>query len=583
MKIRNNFIFYSLFFILVLAAILRLWNLADVPPSLTPDEASLGYNAYTILHTGKDMWGSPLPVIFKSFGDYTPGLYVYLTVPFVALFGLNEWSVRLPNALMGILVVWLMYQITRLLFNHTEVQLRHPEFISGSASMGKRQIPGQARNDRYVELLPVLAAFLAAVNPWLIMFSRGAWLPNVCLSLSLLGLYCLLIACRNAKYLLLTAISFGLALLSYQGAKLSVAIIGVLFLVIYRKELLRIDKKILGASLVVGLLISFPIILSVFNGNASRLSVVSVFSYPRSQEEVSHVLMQGNESVSSVTALLFHSEKLQFARVILGKWFNHFSGRFLFFEGDWENPRFSSPYQGMLLLIDLLLLPLGFYALSQTKGKGKWSILLWLVLAPLPAILSRDQVHAARSLNMSIPLIIISGFGLRWIIMKISQSKNILFRACFVCILVGTFTISLMYYFDSYYVHLPKHNAKHWDYGYKEVVLELSKNGYLQDGRQVIMQQSYEQPFIYFLFYQPSLRSNYIQYEESIVGDVGVVKQLGENTFQGLSYPFQFPKGTIVVADEVAAPVSLINSDFIIRKEIQRPDGTVAFRLLEAK
>ena len=40
--------------ILLLAAGLRLWNLGNIPPHLTPDEASLGYNAYSILKTGKD-------------------------------------------------------------------------------------------------------------------------------------------------------------------------------------------------------------------------------------------------------------------------------------------------------------------------------------------------------------------------------------------------------------------------------------------------------------------------------------------------------------------------------------------------
>src|SRR3989344_2913637 len=77
--------------IILTAAILRLWNLNNNPPSLTPDEAALGYNAYSILKTGRDEYGQFMPIIFKSFGDYIPGLHVHLTVPFVAVFGLNEW------------------------------------------------------------------------------------------------------------------------------------------------------------------------------------------------------------------------------------------------------------------------------------------------------------------------------------------------------------------------------------------------------------------------------------------------------------------------------------------------------------
>ncbi len=61
---------FLLIIILIIAAFLRLWRLESIPPSLTPDEAALGYNAYSVLKTGKDEYGKVLPIIFKSFGDY---------------------------------------------------------------------------------------------------------------------------------------------------------------------------------------------------------------------------------------------------------------------------------------------------------------------------------------------------------------------------------------------------------------------------------------------------------------------------------------------------------------------------------
>lgn len=141
--------------VLAVAAFLRLWHLGSVPPSLTPDEAALGYNAYSILHTARDEYGKFLPVIFKSFGDYKPGLYVYLTAPSVAALGLNEFSTRLPSALAGILSVYLIYFVIRELFPSLEI----------------------------------VAAFVAATNPYLIYFSRGAWEANVSLTLTLAGIY----------------------------------------------------------------------------------------------------------------------------------------------------------------------------------------------------------------------------------------------------------------------------------------------------------------------------------------------------------------------------------------------------------
>src|SRR3989344_1739996 len=126
--------------ILILAASLRLWRLGSIPPGLTADEASLGYNAYSIINSGRDFWGETFPIIFKSFGDYTPGLYVYLSIPFIAIFGLNEISVRLLSAISGILIVYLFY------------------LISG-------QVLKYSKYKEYERHGGIIAAFIASVNP----------------------------------------------------------------------------------------------------------------------------------------------------------------------------------------------------------------------------------------------------------------------------------------------------------------------------------------------------------------------------------------------------------------------------------
>jgi len=170
----------ALFFILFLALLLRLWKLGGIPPHLTPDEASLGYNAYSILKTGRDEYGELLPIIFKSFGDFKPGLYVYLTVPFVAIFGLTESAVRLPSSLAGVAAVWLIYLFVNKLF---EKQKKFSIF-NFQFSIGE------------------IAAFLLAISPWHIHFSRGAWEANVSLTLSLAGIYLFLRSFKSAKFLI---------------------------------------------------------------------------------------------------------------------------------------------------------------------------------------------------------------------------------------------------------------------------------------------------------------------------------------------------------------------------------------------
>src|SRR3989344_8926202 len=92
-----------LILIIILAALTRVLFLGQFPNGFTGDEAQQGYSAYSILKTGKDEWGQVLPIFPRGFGDYKPPLYTYLTIPSVAVFGLNIFAVRLPSALIGIL------------------------------------------------------------------------------------------------------------------------------------------------------------------------------------------------------------------------------------------------------------------------------------------------------------------------------------------------------------------------------------------------------------------------------------------------------------------------------------------------
>src|SRR3990170_1288457 len=98
-----------LFTILLFSAILRIWGLNKVPPELFGDELDVGYHAYSLLKTGRDYYGQLMPTYIHSFSEWRAPLLMYATVPFVATFGLNEWGVRLPSAVFGILSVYLLY------------------------------------------------------------------------------------------------------------------------------------------------------------------------------------------------------------------------------------------------------------------------------------------------------------------------------------------------------------------------------------------------------------------------------------------------------------------------------------------
>ncbi|OGM57813.1 hypothetical protein A3A50_02255 [Candidatus Woesebacteria bacterium RIFCSPLOWO2_01_FULL_38_20] len=547
--------------VIVIAGILRLWNLGNIPPHLTPDEASLGYNAYSILKTGRDEYGTLLPVIFKSFGDYKPGLYVYLTVPSVAVFGLNEFAVRLPSAIAGILTIMLLYKISKILFN---------------------------------EKIGLLAACLAVINPWLIHFSRGAWEANISLTLTLAGIYFFLTSFKDQKKLIVSAIFFALTLVTYQGAKLSTGIVIIILAVIYFKQILVFNRRYLLLGFISGILISFPIIFSLFSGKVGRLEVFSISSYRRPGAYLQNQLNQGNEKAGSLSYYLFHSEVFNTFRGITGRYFNHFSGRFLFFEGDWQNPRHSPPNQGEFLFADIILIILGLIILvkkglgkdpSTSSGQESIFILLWLVLAPLPAALSRDSVHAIRSLNMAIPIIIISSFGLVYIFENINKAR-VLRLVSFGFFIF--YILNFVYYLDTYFIHLPKHDSQLWDYGYKQIVETVTpiQNNY----KTIKVQQSFAQPYIYFLFFQKYDPAKYQKQAKLVASeyknDVGYVTKLDNIEFVPIDWSVnRGDNGTLIVGDPIRIPPEDSNdpSLFKLVKEIKYLDGQPAFRIIEVK
>jgi 4-amino-4-deoxy-L-arabinose transferase-like glycosyltransferase len=146
----------GLVLILILAFLLRTFALDRFPVGFTPDEASFGYDAFSLLNTGKDQWGKTLPLVLESFGDFKPPLYAYISIPFVALFDLERWVVRLPNALLGVGAIYITYLFVVEISRRTSFAR-----IYGGNKIG------------------IVAATLLAISSWHVMMSRGAFEANL--------------------------------------------------------------------------------------------------------------------------------------------------------------------------------------------------------------------------------------------------------------------------------------------------------------------------------------------------------------------------------------------------------------------
>ncbi|MFH1561402.1 MAG: phospholipid carrier-dependent glycosyltransferase [Patescibacteria group bacterium] len=503
--------------IFLLGFALRVWNVGNHPPLLW-DEAALGYNAYSILKTGKDEWGKVFPLVFRSFGDYKPGLYVYLTVPFVAIMGLNDWAVRLPSVIAGSLSPLLLFLLVRQIF-------------------GK---------DR----LAWLSALVLALLPWSIHFSRGAWEANVMVFFLLLGSWLWL---KGSRFSLLP---FLLALLTYQGAKMLVPLV---LLVLIFCQPVKLDRFKLGVGGLMLLWFGF----SLFGPTANRLKVLSLFSYQRPEAEVE--MIQQEDGQADFHFFLFHGEWLHRVRGFSVRYLNHFSPDFLAFSGDWSNPRHSAPYFGVIGHLNFIFLIFGLILFLLKKRKKKeYLFLVFLLLAPLPAALTRDIISGVRSLWMIVPIAFFVAYGIDWL----ADLKNVFLRRAF---LLATFLflfLDLFYWWDLYTVHMVAKSPIESLYGYRQAVDFIHQRQDQYD--QVLVGDFYGQPYIYYLFYTqypPKLfQARAVRSGDQSV-DVGRVAQLDNIYFAliGCRQEIEEPKTlSLLSEDEVFRLGMDPKSDFFV-------------------
>jgi len=92
-----------LIFITLVGFSLRVGWLGKYPIGFHSQEALLGYRGKLLADNLIDETGRKLPLIFTSFEGYQSPMPSYLVAVSVKTFGLNEWAVRFPFAVMGFL------------------------------------------------------------------------------------------------------------------------------------------------------------------------------------------------------------------------------------------------------------------------------------------------------------------------------------------------------------------------------------------------------------------------------------------------------------------------------------------------
>lgn len=550
-------IFTFLFLIVVLAGILRFYQLGKNPPSLDWDEASLGYNAYSILKTGRDEYGRFLPLSFRSFDDYKPPLYVYLTVPSVAFFGLNEFSVRFPSAFAGVVAVLLTYFLVKELFLYSSPRRSHDFPLN--------QVQGSACHLR-VGKVALLSAFLLAISSWHLQFSRAAFEANVALTLIIAGAVFWFKGLKRSCFLPFSILFFILSLYTYHSPRIMVPLLVLGFAYYHRKKLLSVKKEVVLSGLIAVLLL-LPLVFSFTKEGGRRLSSVAVIT-PSDKLAISIKKMEEDRQRGDYLGVLLYNRRIFYLKEVIGGYLDHFNFDFLFLKGDSPGRHHAADF-GMLYPLDLPFILVGIFYLFQSKQSRP--LFWWFLVAPVASSLTTGTPHAVRAL-LYLPIYqIFTAFGMA------SLAQCFLRKKINVYLLIFTFYLLLFtFYLHMYYVHTPYEYSQWWQYGYKQAInkaIELDKKNNYQ---KIIFTYKYDQPYIYYLFYG---KIDPAWYQKNWDQEFGRFKRVvGKYEFRNINWDEDKRlKNTLIVGSSEEIPAEAEG----LLEEINFLDGEIAFRIVE--
>jgi 4-amino-4-deoxy-L-arabinose transferase-like glycosyltransferase len=340
----------------VLLLIRNLYGLAVSPPGMYIDEASTGYNAWSIAHYGVDEHGHPWPLFFQAFGEYKNPVYIYLLVPLVRIFGLTPTIVRTPAALLGLLAC---------------------AAITGTLWRITKSRP-----------LTLICLLICAFTPWLTQESRLGFEVISMVASVAVAMYCTVRGGQGSRWWFAAAgVAFAVAAFGYTSGRAEAVILAVAVAVCYgvaRKRGWWLALIPVAAAVGVMLLwnAAHPGALT------SRLDLISITA--------------GGRSFGNVI------------REFIGNYWAQIGFPFLFLNGD-ANLRHNTGFGGELLIVTapFLLWGLIYSAWKWREPFHVFCIIGFFAAPAAAAVTTNDIPHSLRAATM-IPFAIaltVIGFG----------------------------------------------------------------------------------------------------------------------------------------------------------------------------
>jgi 4-amino-4-deoxy-L-arabinose transferase-like glycosyltransferase len=474
-----------LLFLIVLSAFLRLLLVTSVPPGLYQDESAIGYNAYSILQTGKDEYGASYPLYFTSFGDHKLPVYIYLTAASIKLFGLNEFAVRFPSILAGIFAVIIIFLFIQYLTKNITLA-----FITG---------------------------LVLALNPANIFFSRAGFEVNVALTFALAGCYFFVLGAtkKNIILSLVSLVYFGLSLYSYNVTRLIAPLFLFGLVILYWKQVksFKVAEKISALVLIVLILIPF---LSGFFSSSGVFSATSSLITGADTLAIDLEFRSYLATLPHMYTTLFFNKYIYMIFQYLQNVATLFSGSFFFVSGTaQENQGIGNV--GFFYVFDLPFFILGLVVFVKAKIKSYQIFNLWLIASVLVLALSQLVPQATRGYFIILPTVCFIALGIFSFLYYLTTVKRSVLKYILVTFLIVFSFYNIQYFLLSYFFRFPVVYADAWRTEDKELALYLKANGSKYD--QIIIDRNTNFIYTTYLFYTAYPPDKFIATEKRDTND----------------------------------------------------------------
>lgn len=439
----------------MLGLLVRIWGLTTAPNGLSVNEASIGYNAYSLLKTGKDETGTLLPLKFESLGDYKLPLSVYLTIPTIGILGLNEWGVRILGVIVGCLSITLIYLAALKLFGSKGVAL--------------------------------VAAFLLSLSPWYIQTSRTD--ISVTLAITLLLAQIVIFKSQIKQKIVYLLILEIMLLLTHPAAFVFSLILFVYY--IFKLTTGRNRWVYLFAAFLIFLIFGFVYLKSLKffylqDAFFNEIGFKNQINYLRGLSDANYPFI-GKLAQNRLTV---------FIEQIILNYIKPFDFYYLFSKSDFKETDLVYNF-GKFYSLELVFFLIGIYYLIK-KNVNLMFLSLLIFLAPLPGLLDLNPNFGQTFFFFMIPFYLVTAYGAVFIFERIKYLPlKLSLISSSMIVLILSLTTFLHYYIN----HYPLESAKEWGIGYKQVSALMSK--YYDEYDQIIISDSISPtPYIYTLFYE---------------------------------------------------------------------------------